>query len=139
MNKEMIKEIVEQHYQLKLETNTRKREYVEARSIYYKLLRDKTRLPLSHIGETLNKDHATVLHSLRNLNNWLEYDRQIKTDYNTILQRIDYAISVNPDEFYSAESLEGFYEKEYKILKQKYNFLKSVLNKYEPNRVDNFD
>ena len=34
MNKEMIKEIVEQHYQLKLDTNTRKREYVEARSIY---------------------------------------------------------------------------------------------------------
>ncbi len=139
MNKEMIKEIVEQHYQLKLDTNTRKREYIEARSIYYKLLRDKTRLPLSHIGETLNKDHATVLHSLRNLKDWLEYDKQIKTDYLTILERIDYAISVNPDEFYSAESLEGFYEKEYKVLKQKYNFLKTVLKKYEPNRIENFD
>jgi len=139
MNKEMIKEIVEQHYQLKLETNTRKREYVEARSIYYKLLREKTRLPLSHIGKTLNKDHATVLHSLKNLKDWLEYDQQIKSDYNSILDRINYAISINPDEFCSAESLEGFYEKEYKILKQKYNFLKSILTKYEPNRIENFD
>ena len=40
MNKETIKEIVENYFEISISRNTRKRQYVEARAIYFKLCRD---------------------------------------------------------------------------------------------------
>jgi len=153
MNKETIKQLVENYFKIDITTKTRKREYVEARAIYYKLLRDHTRMSLSAIGETMNKDHTTVLHFTRKIKDWMEYDPQIKQDYETLNNRILHAKTLNPDEFEKATSMEGFYEKEYKTLKDelselqenntkayrllvnKYNYLKHELNKSQPARI----
>lgn len=43
---------------------TRKREYVYARAIYYKIARDVTSYSLSRIGGAMGKNHATVLHNI---------------------------------------------------------------------------
>tara|TARA_R110000803_G_scaffold33964_1_gene74288 strand:- start:263 stop:748 length:486 start_codon:yes stop_codon:yes gene_type:complete len=154
MSKKIIKEIVENYFKIDIATKTRVRQYVEARAIYYKLLRDNTRMSLATIGKTMNRDHATALHSIRKIEDWLEYDRQLKQDYKTLNSRVQHAIKLNPDLFNDVESIEDFYEVEYKKLEKKYdqltkrntkeysdivtkyNFLKSRLERYEPRRVE---
>tara|TARA_X000001382_G_scaffold67457_1_gene46853 strand:- start:555 stop:971 length:417 start_codon:yes stop_codon:yes gene_type:complete len=49
---------------LSLNRNTRKREYVYARAIYFKLCREFSHATLSSIGESVNRDHASVIHGM---------------------------------------------------------------------------
>tara|TARA_R110000803_G_scaffold201950_1_gene266890 strand:+ start:475 stop:960 length:486 start_codon:yes stop_codon:yes gene_type:complete len=153
MNKETIKQLVEDYFKLDFSKKLRKREYVEARAIYYKLLRENTRMSLAAIGSSMNRDHATVLHSLRQIEDWLQYDKQIKQDYDTLNNRVIHAIRLNPELFAESTCVEGFYEVEYKkmeskmkvlqqeqdkgyrLLVNKYNYLKCELNKYQPARI----
>tara|TARA_R110000851_G_scaffold127415_2_gene259434 strand:- start:249 stop:713 length:465 start_codon:yes stop_codon:yes gene_type:complete len=146
MIQKMIKDLVEDYYKIKIDTVTRKREYVEARAIYFKLLRDNSRMSTSAIGKTMNKDHATVLHFNRKIKDWFLFDKQLKQDYDTLNDRVQHATELNPELFKDSLSLEGFYEIEYKKLKaknkkeynalvNKYNFLKSRLERYEPKRI----
>jgi predicted nuclease with TOPRIM domain len=147
MTSKLVKEIVEDYYKLKIDTKTRQRKYVEARAIYYKLLRENSRMSLEAIGKTVNRDHATAIHSLKQIKDWLEYDKEIKRDYNTINSRLQDAMRLNPELFKDVLTMESFYEIEYHRLKHdsdikykslltKYHFLKSRLEKYEPNRVE---
>ena len=147
MTSKLVKEIVEDYYKLKIDSKTRQRKYVEARAIYYKLLRENSRMSLQAIGKTMNRDHATAIHSLRQIKDWLEYDKELKRDYNTINSRLQDAIRLNPELFKDVVTMESFYEIEYHRLKHeselkykslltKYHFLKSRLEMYEPNRVE---
>ena len=147
MTSKLVKEIVEDYYKLKIDSKTRQRKYVEARAVYYKLLRENSRMSLQAIGKTMKRDHATVLHSLRQIKDWLEYDKEIKRDYNTINSKLQDAMRLNPELFKDVLTMESFYEIEYhkikfesdikyKSLLTKYHFLKSRLEKYEPNRVE---
>ena len=88
MSATLIQEIVEQHLKLDITTKTRKREYVEARGIYFYLTRQYTRMSLSSIGKTMGRDHSTVLHFERLIPHWLMYNIQLKEDYNIINKRI---------------------------------------------------
>jgi len=88
MNKEMIKEIVDNYFELNLKRNTRKRNYVEARAIFYKLCREFTKLSLEQIGQQVNRDHASVLHGIRSLNNWIEQDNRIKNNLRILRNKI---------------------------------------------------
>lgn len=58
------------------EGKKRKREVVEARQFYFKRARDKTKHSLARIGLLVGKDHATVLHGIKTVNNALlrEYE-----------------------------------------------------------------
>jgi hypothetical protein len=118
MSATLIKEIVEQHYKLNITTKTRKREYVEARAIYFYLTRQYTRMSLSSIGKTMGRDHSTVLHFERLMPHWLKHDIQLKEDYKSINKRVQDAVNANPEDFKTAVSLEGFYEIQYKELKK---------------------
>jgi len=88
MNKQMIKEIVDNYFELNLKRNTRKRQYVEARAIFYKLCREFTKLSLEEIGEQVNRYHASVLHGIRSLNNWIEYDNRIKNNLRILRNKV---------------------------------------------------
>jgi len=138
MNKDFlpvtVKDIIEDYYNFKLDSATRQRKYVEARAIYYYILRNKFNYSLSAIAKTLNKNHATVLHFTKQFDSWLMYDRVIRTDYQQIENRLNTAMTINPDAFKRSDSLEGFYEKEYRELRWKYNFLLTKL-KEEGNKT----
>jgi hypothetical protein len=71
---------------------TRKRETIEARAIYYKVLKqiDKNKT-LKAIGASVGKDHATVLHSLRNYDMFEQFNPILKIFRKEILQRLNYA------------------------------------------------
>lgn len=59
--------MVEKEVGHKIHTNTRKRSYTYARAVYCKVAREMNEAKpysLSEIGDVINRDHATVLHSL---------------------------------------------------------------------------
>ncbi len=58
MNKETIKEIVENYFELSISRNTRKRQYVEARAIYFKLCREFTQL--SRTNRQISKQRPRI-------------------------------------------------------------------------------
>ena len=70
---------------------TRKRETIEARAIYYKVLKqiDKKK-SLKSIGASVGKDHATVLHSLKNYDMFEQFNPTLKLFRKQIMQRLNY-------------------------------------------------
>lgn len=77
-----IKIIVEEHFNVNLINKSRKRHLVEARYIYFKLCMDYAdKKTLASIGKSLNKDHATVLHGIRSVTNWMLYDMSLLENY----------------------------------------------------------
>lgn len=63
-----IREQMEKMVGYPLNINSRKRDVIYSRSIYFALAKDIAgeRYTLEVIGESLGKDHSTVIHSLRN-------------------------------------------------------------------------
>lgn len=77
--KELIK-IVNEVFLVDLTLNNRKRETVDARKVYSKILRDKGH-GYKFIGETINKDHATIIHYIKNIDHLLSYDQALIDKY----------------------------------------------------------
>lgn len=71
-------------------SRTRKREVVEARQIAMHIIRERCiELSLSKIGSLVGgKDHATVLHACKVVNNLLETDKHFKSKYNSVLRNM---------------------------------------------------
>ena len=88
MNKDTIKQIVESYFDLSISRNTRKRPYVEARAIYFKLCREFTNFSLEQIGKSVNRDHASVLHGCRSINTWVEVDKRINNNMRILKNKI---------------------------------------------------
>ncbi len=62
-----------------LQTKTRKREIVQARQIAMYFSKNLTKSSLANIGTQIGgKDHATVLHACKTVNNLMETDKQFK-------------------------------------------------------------
>jgi len=62
----------------KLKAKTRNREIVDARFVYYKRAKEHTKESLARIGMFVAKDHATVLHGIKEAEN----TQQVKDLYN---------------------------------------------------------
>ena len=90
---------------------TRKRETIEARAIYYKVLKqiDKKK-SLKSIGASVGKDHATVLHSLKNYDMFEQFNPTLKLFRKQILQRLNYAspeiVDLSKDEYIQSLQLD---------------------------------
>lgn len=65
MTKEIINYI---NAELNIDITKKKKtnQYVFARTLYYKLAKEYTNLPISEIGAAVNKDHCSVIHNIRN-------------------------------------------------------------------------
>ena len=60
-------------------TNSRKRNNVRFRHAFATCVRLHSDLSLAAIGKLLGKDHATVLHACRTVNNLAETDKHFRT------------------------------------------------------------
>lgn len=60
---------------------TRRREHTELRHLCWYMMYKHSHLSLSQIGRKFNKNHATVLHGLKKMDDFLEYYEPIKTKY----------------------------------------------------------
>ncbi len=81
MTKEQIKKLVVENTGIDIDNPIRKRPFVEARAIYYKLLKEYTLLSLAEIGDHVKKNHATVIHGIKNLDSWCKSDVTLKNKY----------------------------------------------------------
>ena len=80
---EVIRKAVETVTNCDVVERTRQREYVQARSIFYRFARDNKQT-LQAIGKFLERDHATVMHSLKKFEQDVEYDSAFRTNYNAV-------------------------------------------------------
>lgn len=83
---ERLKEIIRQETNTDIDIRTRKRETIELRSLYCNILKQlKPNKTLQAIGDTLELNHATVIHALKNYKMYEEYNPELKKFKNTIL------------------------------------------------------
>jgi chromosomal replication initiator protein len=72
-----------------LGSKTRKREIVQARQIAMYFAKSMTKASLASIGSSIGgKDHATVLHACKTVNNLIETDKRFKIDLEEIEKRL---------------------------------------------------
>jgi|TARA_B100001093_G_C26838825_1_gene1019598 chromosomal replication initiation ATPase DnaA len=62
-------------------SKTRRREYVDARRIAYKIFRVVKGYSYARIGSMFNKDHATVLFGVNTTNSLMDVDPHFKENY----------------------------------------------------------
>jgi len=81
---ELIAIKTEEYFKLNIgdiHLKTRKREIVQARQIAMYFSKSLTKDSLAFIGKVIgNKDHATVLHACKTVNNLIDTDKQFKID-----------------------------------------------------------
>jgi chromosomal replication initiator protein len=72
-----------------LQSKTRRREVVQARQIAMFFSKSLTKSSLAAIGSQIgHKDHATVLHACKTVNNLIDTDKQFKVDVEEIEKRL---------------------------------------------------
>lgn len=130
--KQVAKTIVNNYFGLDISRNTRQRRYVVARSIFYKILRYNTKMSFQDIADTFNKNHATVLHAIKQLDGYMEFDSSLKIDYITIndlfLNTVDKLLT---EKFNDIESIDPQYIdilNSFNQLSRKYDKLKQIHN-----------
>jgi len=89
---DFIQKIVSDYFNLPLEllkSKTRKREVVQARQIAMFFAKNMTKSSLASIGlQCGGKDHATVLHACRTVNNLIETDKKFRVYIEEIEKKI---------------------------------------------------
>lgn len=130
--KDVAKTIVNNYFGLDISRNTNKRKYVMGRSMFYKILRCNTKMSYQDIADTFNKNHATVLHGIRQLDGYMEFDSSLKIDYITIndlfLNSVDKLLT---EKFNDLESIDPQYIdilNSFNELTRKYDKLKQIHN-----------
>ena len=86
-----LKKVIQEITGVDINEVSRKREIIEARAVYYKILKqiDKKK-SLKSIGASVGKNHATVLHSLKNYDMFEQFNPTLKLFKKQILQRLNY-------------------------------------------------
>ncbi len=74
---ERLKDIVNQVFDVDIMEKTRKREVVEARMVYSRILRDSEYMTLSKIAKSLNKSHCTIVHYNKNFKYFIKPDERL--------------------------------------------------------------
>ena len=106
---EQIIDVIERLHGDKITTKNRKRENVTARAVYAKLCKDIfPYLSLDKIGEPINRDHATVIHMFKMIDNHLKNDNQYINLYKkaSVIINKDIVATQNIKEISYLESLE---------------------------------
>ena len=85
----------------RIEGTSRVRKVVDARRLYSGILRNIFRLTYHEIGDILNKNHATIIYGVRNINNLIETYPPMKERY----EKIERALMLD-DNYYIHEVVE---------------------------------
>jgi hypothetical protein len=83
-----IKRIIENEIGERIDTKNRRRDLTYARAVFCRTGRDMG-LSLATIGEAINRDHATVLHTLNNVYPFVEKEVYYKRLYEVLKVVID--------------------------------------------------
>lgn len=86
-NIQHLKTLIEKQTGKDITINTRHREIVFARKIYYKILTLTTKMSYKSIGDTLGQTHATVIHSLNNFDWDYNHNPAFKEAYDRVYNK----------------------------------------------------
>ena len=80
IGQEELKRIVNDTFLVDIEIESRKRDVVDARKVYSKILRDSG-YSYESIGKTINKNHATIMHYVKTIEHLMYYDQILRNKY----------------------------------------------------------
>jgi len=86
METKEILQMVNKYFGIDISERTRKRHYVFARWIFFKLAyrNSSNYVTTSAVGEMIGYDHATVLHGLSNIDFEMKYNKGLLRDYSQL-------------------------------------------------------
>lgn len=122
-----IKNIVDKVFQIDISDKTRKRNYVDGRTLYYKFAAKITGNTKSFIGASVGRDHCAVVNSFKNLDHLLLNDRLFLSRHNQIQNALvkvfSGKITATKEQDYEAKinELKNRHEKEIKQLNRLIN------------------
>lgn len=70
-------------------STTRKQQIIYARHTFNHICRTRLNMSLESIGRIINRDHSTIIHSVRQTNDLIEYDKQFDRTYQQTLKLLD--------------------------------------------------
>lgn len=71
-----IKRLVESHLEIPdIRIKSRQRDYVNARFLYFKIAHNACRTSLTKIAQVVDRDHATVIHGMKQFDNLVKYNK----------------------------------------------------------------
>lgn len=82
---ELLKYVIREHLKKEVNQVGRDRLLIEARFIYFYILRQEEQMVFQKIGDTVNMNHASVLHGCEKVKFWLETDHQFRDKYLMVL------------------------------------------------------
>jgi hypothetical protein len=82
---ELLKYVIREHLKKEVNKVGRERLLIEARFIYFYILRQEEQMVFQKIGDTVNMNHASVLHGCEKVKFWLETDHQFRDKYLMVL------------------------------------------------------
>ena len=92
---ETIEKIVSRVLGIDLKSNTRARQYVDGRYIYFKICTELTNKSYSEIAKTMKKDHSTVTHAINTyFPTAYKYDAKFKENFDKCLERSKNALEI---------------------------------------------
>ena len=131
MNLIIIRNAVNTAFNRQIQEESRRRDVVYSRAIYYKLAKDYSGKSLAKIGKAVNKDHATVIHGLKLFENVInpKWEKQYYNQYIKLKIHIENKLklqikNIDPDRFYHDK-----YRIKLLQNREMYNFAKDLLFK----------
>ena len=93
LNKKIVLKTICEHLEMNFEEvknrKTRLRKYAYARHLFAYFCRIYTKDSLSIIGKFINKNHATMIHSNKQIIGWLECDELVRNDVKKIKTQLN--------------------------------------------------
>ena len=85
-----VKDVINNEFGLDIDVQIRRRDVIDARSMYYRYLRDNTLMSLTSIANTLETahDHSTLCNALNKHDDNMNFDKFYRNKYETILSKI---------------------------------------------------
>jgi hypothetical protein len=88
---DIVKDIINEYMQIDIDVKVRLMKVVSGRNMYYKWMRQNTKLAYKSISITLecNHDHSTIIHSINTHDADYEFSKTYKKTYDTIVNLIN--------------------------------------------------
>jgi hypothetical protein len=132
-----LKNIINLVFFVNIDDPTRKRNIVDARRAYSKILKDAG-FSYQHIGDSIKKDHATIIHYVKSVDGLLRYDSVFQRKFllakkNFIKENKQLTLNSKEDIYAIAINLENRFNE---IISKKTNVLQK-LEDYEKENGQN--
>ena len=82
---ELLKNVIRECLHKNVDEVNRERLLVEARFIYFYILRNQEQMVYQDIGDTVRMNHASVLHGFKKAKFWIKTDHEFRNKYLTAL------------------------------------------------------